>query len=57
MVLMGIGLVLLTIGVSTADSNNVIIPFVLALAGAMCLFIGQNSVELEEEEDEEWITQ
>ena len=56
MVLMGIGIVLLTIGVSAANSDNVIIPFVLALVGAICMFIGQNSIALDEEEDEEWTT-
>ena len=51
MLLMGIGIALLTVGVSAANSDNIIIPFVIAFAGALCLFFGQNLVELDEEEE------
>ena len=51
MLLVGIGMVLLTVGVSSADSNNILIPFVLVMAGALCMIFGQNFVELDEEEE------
>ena len=51
MLLMGIGIVLLTIGASAANSDNILIPFAIAMAGALCMFFGQNFVELDEEEE------
>lgn len=51
MLLIGIGMVLLTVGVSSADSNNILIPFAIAMAGALCMIFGQNLVGLDEEEE------
>ena len=51
MLLIGIGMVLLTVGVSSVDSNNILIPFAITMAGALCMFFGQNLVGLDEEEE------
>lgn len=48
-----VGFIILAIGASSADSESLLIPFVITLTGASILYFAAKDYEYEYEEDEE----